>query len=191
MRKFFAVILVMMIAVCMAATAYAVTPSVSVPNVKIPSIKIPEIKISDSFWEKWFKDHPIVIPKPTTPLEPTEPEPTEPIPTEPETTELGVPKIKNAHYTHGRAAYSDSNLSIEWTEVEGAESYEVLITLANGDTITYVETDTHVYDTDVQCPQSYSGENGHIAYVKVRAMTGDIHGEWSEEDTISCNAFHF
>lgn len=181
MRKFFAVILVMMIAVCMAATAYAVTPSVSVPNVKIPSIKIPEIKISDSFWEKWFKDHPIVIPKPTTPVEPTEPE----------ITELGIPKIKNAHYTHSRAAYSDSNLSIEWTEVEGAESYEVLITLANGDTITYVETDTHVYDTDAQCPQSYSGENGHIAYVKVRAMAGDIHGEWSEEDTISCNAFHF
>ena len=186
MRKLFALLLVMAIALCMAVTAYAVTPTIKVPSVKIPTIKVPEVKISDSFWEKWFKDHPIVIPKPTTPVEPTEP-----IPTKPEITELGIPKIKNAHYTHSRAAYSDSNLSIEWTEVEGAESYEVLITLANGDTITYVETDTHVYDTDIQCPQSYKGDNGHIAYIKVRAIAEDIVGEWSEQDTISCNAFHF
>ena len=42
-----------------------------------------------------------------------------------------------------------------------------------------------------RAPQSYKGENGHIAYVKVRAIIVDRHGAWSAEDTISCNALHF
>ena len=61
MRKFFAVMMVVLIAVCMAVTAYAVTPTIKVPGVKIPTIKGPEVKISDSFWDKWFEEHPINI----------------------------------------------------------------------------------------------------------------------------------
>ena len=61
MRKFFAVMMVVLIAVCMAVSAYAVTPTIKVPGVKIPTIKVPEVKISDSFWDKWFAEHPIVI----------------------------------------------------------------------------------------------------------------------------------
>ena len=61
MRKLFALILVMAIALCMAVTASAVTPTIKVPSVKIPTIKVPEIKVSDSFWDKWFAEHPIVI----------------------------------------------------------------------------------------------------------------------------------
>ena len=172
MRKLFALLLVMAIALCMAVTAYAVTPTIKVPGVKIPDIKVPEVKLSDSFWDKYFQDHPITIPAPAD-------------------DDIGVPEITNAHYTHGRSAYAPSYLQIEWTAVEGAEKYEVLITLANGETITYLETDTSVYDADVACPQSYKGDNGHIAYVKVRAIIGDRHGAWSAEDTISCNALHF
>ena len=53
--------MVVLIAVCMAVTAYAGTPTIKVPGVKIPTIKVPEVKISDSFWDKWFDEHPINI----------------------------------------------------------------------------------------------------------------------------------
>lgn len=166
----FALVLIMMI--CMAVTANAVTPTIKVPSVKIPTIKVPEVKLSDSFWDKYFQDHPITIPAPAD-------------------DDIGVPEITNAHYTHSRSAYAPSYLQVDWTEVDGADKYEVLIKLANGETITYVETDTSVYDADAACPQSYKGDNGHIAFVKVRAIVGGAHGAWSAEETISCNAFHF
>ena len=172
MRKFFAAVMVVLIAVCLAVSAYAVTPTIKVPNIKVSITKVPEVKLPDSFWDKWFAEHPITIPAPADDA-------------------IGVPEITNAHYTHSRSAYSPSYLKIEWTAVDGAEKYEVVITLANGETITYVETDTSVYDADAACPQSYKGDNGHIAYVKVRAISGDRHGAWSAEETISCNAFHF
>ena len=189
MKKLFAIIFALLIVMVIAVPASAVTPTIKVPSTNIPDFEV-HVEIPQSFWDKWFADHPITIPNPTEPIE-TAPEETEPVETEPKKTELGVPVITNAHYTHGKAIYIHSNLRIEWTEVDGAESYEVLITLANGETITYMETDTEVYDTKVSCPQSYSGENGHIAYVKVRAIAGDVIGKWSEQDTISCNAFHF
>ena len=34
MRKFFAVMMVVLIAVCMAVTAYAVTPTIKVPSIR-------------------------------------------------------------------------------------------------------------------------------------------------------------
>ena len=62
MRKIFALILAICLIACVIAIpAYAVTPTIKVPSVKIPDIKVPEIKISDSFWDKWFAEHPIVI----------------------------------------------------------------------------------------------------------------------------------
>lgn len=172
MKKLFAFISVLLIMAAIAIPTYAVTPTIKVPGVKIPTIKVPEVKLSDSFWDKYFDDHPITIPAPAD-------------------DDISVPEITNAHYTHGRSAYVPSYLQIEWTVVDGADKYEVLITLANGETITYLETDTSIYDADVACPQSYKGDNGHIAYVKVRAIIGDRHGAWSAEETISCNAFHF
>lgn len=170
-------IIVSIVAICLIACviafpAYAVTPTIKVPSIKVPAIKVPEVKISQSFWDKWFAEHPIVI-------------------TEASELALGIPEITNAHYTHSRSAYTPSNLKIEWTAVDGAERYEVLITLANGETITYTETDTSVFDSDIVCPQLVNSNNNHIAHVKVRAVVGDVYGEWSAEDTISCNAFHF
>ena len=143
MKKLFAIIFALLIVTAIAVPASAVTPTIKVPSTNIPDFEV-HVEIPQSFWDKWFADHPITIPEST--------EPTEPVETEPESTELGVPVITNAHYTHGRAIYIPSNLRIEWTEVEGAENYEVLITLANGETITYMETDTEVYDTKVDCP---------------------------------------
>lgn len=172
MKKLFAFISVLLIMAAIAIPTYAVTPTIKVPNIKIPTIKVPEVKLADSFWDKYFQEHPITIPAPADDA-------------------IGVPEITDAHYTHGRSAYVPSYLQIEWTAVEGADKYEVLITLANGEPITYVETDTSVNDADVACPQSYKGGNGHIAYVKVRAIIGERHGAWSAEDTISCNALHF
>ena len=172
MKKILAIITVLFIVAAIAIPTYAVTPTIKVPSIKVPAIKVPEVKISDSFWDKWFEEHPITIPDPAD-------------------DDIGVPEITNAHYTHGRSAYAPSYLQIDWTAVDGAEKYDVVITLANGETITYVETSTSVYDADVVCPQSYKGDNGHIAHVKVRAVVGDVYGEWSAEDTISCNAFHF
>ena len=61
MKKIIVSILVMAIALCIAIPAYAVTPTIKVPSVKIPAVKVPEIKVSDSFWDKWFAEHPIVI----------------------------------------------------------------------------------------------------------------------------------
>ena len=172
MKKILAIITVLFIVTAIVIPTYAVTPTIKVPSVKIPDIKVPEIKISDSFWDKWFDEHPIVIPEASE-------------------LALGIPEITNAHYTHSRSAYTPSNLKIEWTAVDGAERYEVLITLANGETITYTETDTSVFDSDIVCPQLVNSNNDHIAHVKVRAVVGDVYGEWSAEDTISCNAFHF
>ena len=172
MKKLFAFISVLLIMAAIAIPTYAVTPTIKVPSVKIPAIKVPEVKLPDSFWDKYFQDHPITIPAPAD-------------------DDIGIPEITNAHYTHSRSVYAPSYLQIDWTAVDGAEKYEVLITIANGETITYVETSTSVYDADVVCPQSYKGGNGHIAYVKVRAIIGERHGAWSAEDTISCNALHF
>ena len=172
MKKILAIITVLFIVIAIAIPAYAVTPTIKVPSIKIPTIKVPEVKLPDSFWDKYFQEHPITIPAPADDA-------------------IGVPEITNAHYTHSRSACAPSYLQIDWTAVDGADKYEVLITIANGETITYVETDTSVYDADVACPQSYKGDNGHIAYVKVRAIIGDRHGAWSAEDTISCNVLHF
>ena len=166
------IVVICLIACVIAIPAYAVTPTIKVPNIKVSITKVPEVKLPDSFWDKYFQEHPITIPAPADDA-------------------IGVPEITTAHYTHSRSACAPSYPQIDWTGVDGADEYEVLIKLANGETIACVETDTSVYDADVACPQSYKGGNGHVANVKVRAVVGDVYGEWSAEDTISCNAFHF
>lgn len=61
MKKILAIITVLFIVAAIAFPAYAVTPTIKVPSVKIPTVKVPEVKVSDSFWDKWFAEHPIVI----------------------------------------------------------------------------------------------------------------------------------
>ena len=61
MKKMIVFALVLTMILCMAVTANAVTPIIKVPSIKVPAIKVPEVKISQSFWDKWFDEHPIVV----------------------------------------------------------------------------------------------------------------------------------
>ena len=56
MKKIIAFALVLTMILCMAVTANAVTPIYKPP--KLPEIKV---EISQSFWDKWFAEHPVKI----------------------------------------------------------------------------------------------------------------------------------
>ena len=61
MKKTIVFALVLTMILCMGVTANAVTPTIKVPTIKMPSIHVPEVKISQSFWDKWFAEHPVNI----------------------------------------------------------------------------------------------------------------------------------
>ena len=135
-------------------------------------------------WWDWYKDWLERIPG----LQPTEPDPTEP-----EATALGVPTVTTAKYVHKTPYYGmKAHLEISWEAVEGAESYEVLITKADGETITYTTDGTSLYDTAAKCPRVYIEETSTwaSATVQVRAIKGDIKSTWSDAVNISCDMLH-
>ena len=115
----------------------------------------------------------------------------EPAQEEPDT--LPAPEITKATFTHKNAAYSGLNnrLWIEWDALEGADSYEVEITKADGTVETYTTSGPCLYEK-AECPKVYV-ESTHTwtsATVRVRAVAGDDAGAWSEAEKISCNAIH-
>lgn len=66
MKKILTIALAVLLIMAMAVPAYAVTPKYEFPALpEIPDIsddvKI-EIDIPDSFWDKWFAKHPVVLP---------------------------------------------------------------------------------------------------------------------------------
>ena len=61
MKKMIIFALSCAMAISMVVTANAVTPTIKVPSIKVPAIKVPEVKISESFWDKWFDEHPVSI----------------------------------------------------------------------------------------------------------------------------------
>lgn len=135
-------------------------------------------------WWDWYKGWWEHIPG----LQPTEPESTEP-----EAPALGVPTVTAAKYVHKTPYYGmKAHLDISWEEVEDAESYEVLITKADGETITYTTTNTGVYDTAAKCPRVYIEDTSTwaSATVQVRAIKGDIKSAWSDAVNISCDMLH-
>ena len=135
-------------------------------------------------WWDWYKGWWEHIPG----LQPTEPEPTEP-----EAPALGVPTVTTAKYVHKTPYYGmKAHLEIFWEEAEDAESYEVLITKADGETITYTTTNTGVYDTAAKCPRVYIEDTSTwaSATVQVRAIKGDIKSAWSDAVNISCDMLH-
>lgn len=106
---------------------------------------------------------------------------------------LPTPEITKATYCHKNAAYSgfDNHLQLVWSEVDGAESYEVEITKADGTVETYTTSGPCLYEK-ADCPKMYV-ESTHTwtsATVRVRAVAGDDAGAWSEAEKISCNAIH-
>ena len=136
-------------------------------------------------WWDWYKGWWEHIPG----LQPTEPEPTEP-----EAPALGVPTVTTAKYVHKTPYYGmKAHLEISWEAVEGAESYEVLITKANGETLSFTTESNMVFDGNMKCPRVYIEETSTwaAASVQVRALAGDAAGEWSEAAKISCDQLHF
>ena len=136
-------------------------------------------------WWDWYKGWWEHIPG----LQPTEPEPTEP-----EATALGVPTVTTAKYVHKTPYYGmKAHLEISWEEVEDAESYEVLITKADGETLSFTTESNMVFDGNMKCPRVYIEETSTwaAASVRVRALAGDAAGEWSEAAKISCDRLHF
>lgn len=112
---------------------------------------------------------------------------------EPEDSALPAPEITKATFTHKNAAYSglDNRLWIEWDAVEGADSYEVEITKADGTVDTYTTSGPCLYEK-TDCPKVYVADTStwESATVRVRAVAGEDAGAWSEAVKISCNAFH-
>ena len=112
---------------------------------------------------------------------------------EPEDSALPAPEITKATYCHKNAAYSgfDNHLQLVWSEVDGADSYEVEITKADGTVETYTTSGPCLYEK-AECPKVYveSTSTWISATVRVRAVAGDDAGAWSEAEKISCNAIH-
>lgn len=188
MKRIITFLFALMMIFALATPALAVTPPLRAPDLpKVPEFKF-EFKFPDGFWDKYWDEHPlpdIEIPESTE----AEPEETESKETEPEVTELEAPVIIKSQFYHGRY----QKLWIEWDAVEGAESYEVLITKADGETNEYTTESTIVYDSGAQCPRVYIDEKSTwaSATVKVRAVCGDVVSEWSKEKKIGCDMLHF
>lgn len=182
MKRIITFLFAFMMIFALATPALAVTPPLRAPDLpKVPEFKF-EFKFLNGFWDKYWDEHPLPDIEVTEPLE------TEPEETEPEVTELETPVIIKSQFYHGRY----QRLQIEWDAVEGAESYEVLITKADGETIEYTTESTIVYDSGAQCPRVYIDEKSAwaSATVKVRAVCGDVVSEWSEEKKIGCDMLH-
>lgn len=63
MKKIIVFVLAIVLVIAMAVTASAVTPTYKPP--KLPEIKVDtssiKVEVSQSFWDKWFAEHPIVV----------------------------------------------------------------------------------------------------------------------------------
>lgn len=163
----------------MSVPALAITPSYQAPQLpKISDVK-EHVDLPSGFWDEYFEDHPIELPEDT------------------ETSTLDTPVITKSTYSHN--AVLSNTLQLVWDEVDGAESYEVEITKADGSSKVYTTTGACLLikagsdDFITGCPKVYVAETSTwtAATVRVRALVGDDASSWSETAKISCNAlFH-
>ena len=171
-RKFFSLLLVLSLVITLSLPAYAATPSFKIPNITIPDISDNiKIELPDDFWDKWFDEHPLpeITIKPETPV------------------------ISYAKYVHRTPYYGMSkHLEIQWNKIENADSYEVLITKADGTTISYNTTNNLIYDKNTDCPKIYvsSTSTWTAATVQVRAINNNQMSDWSSPVKISCDKLH-
>lgn len=106
---------------------------------------------------------------------------------------LAAPSISEAKYQHQCPYYGmHPELIIRWSEVSGAESYEIEVTKADGTVLDYTSTYTSLIDRG-ECPRVYieSTSTWTSAMVKVRAVNGNEKSEWSTPRSISCDMLHF
>lgn len=66
MKKIITIALALVLIASMTVTTHAATPKLDIPDIEIPNISGSvkdniEVEISDSFWDNWFKEHPIKI----------------------------------------------------------------------------------------------------------------------------------
>lgn len=161
MKRFLTIILAIMLFSSMVVTAHAVTPTLKVPSISIPEIKV-NFQLPDGFWDKYFEE-----------------------------CEIDTPVISTAKYVHKTYYYGmNKHLEIRWNAVKNAESYDVLITKADGSTIEYSVDTNMVYDKKAECPKVYVEDAWTVATVKVRAICNGVDGPWSDEVKISCDKFH-
>ena len=116
-----------------------------------------------------------------------------PGPYDPNPANLGVPKITQARYHHKSAVSLLSNqLQISWNAVDGAESYEVEVSKADGTTSVYTSTSTSLFLKNTGCPSVYVEKTATWvgATVRVRALAGNSTGDWSAASKIGCNSIH-
>lgn len=170
MKKYIALLLTVTMIFTCGMTAFACTPQYDVDMPEIPEI---HVELPDEYKDgidKAVKEH----------LK--------------EFKLLPTPKITKAVYTHFG---SKSNLKIEWDSVEGATSYEVQITKADGTSKTYTTDGVELViklgkdDFIKGCPKKLIDKKWLPAKVKIRAMNNDkVYSLWSEDETIGCNVIH-
>lgn len=103
---------------------------------------------------------------------------------------LETPEITDASYRHnGAYSFLPDHLRVHWSEVEGADHYEVLITKKDGTSKTYIETTEGllIYGKD----DEFLADCIAGGTVRVRAVdeSGNV-SEWSEPEEISHNQMH-
>ena len=103
---------------------------------------------------------------------------------------LDTPEITDASYRHqGVYSFLPDHLRVHWTEVEGANHYEVLVTKKDGTSKTYIETTEGllIYGKD----DEFLAKCTAGGTVSVRAVDKDGNvSEWSEPEEISHNQMH-
>ena len=106
---------------------------------------------------------------------------------------LAAPEITDAKFYHtGYVASLRNRLHIEWEEVNGAESYEIEVTKADGSKEYYTATGTTLMVKNAQCPRVYSDKSGcwESATVRVRAVSSEGTRDWSLGVAIGCDKVH-
>lgn len=103
---------------------------------------------------------------------------------------LDTPEITDAAYRHnGVYSFLPDHLRVHWSEVEGADHYEVLITKKDGTSKTYRETVAGLlrYGKD----DEFLSKCVAGGTVSVRAVDKDGKvSDWSEPEEISHNQMH-
>ena len=106
---------------------------------------------------------------------------------------LAAPAIKEAKFYHsGYVASLKNRLQIQWEKVDGAESYEVEVTKADGSKVSYTASGAMLMVKNAQCPKVYVEDSATwtAATVRVRAVSGSQVSGWSDAVKISCDKVH-
>ena len=186
MKKILAVFLVVLSLTAIAVPTFAVTPTLNIPS--MPNISGIKFDFSNINFNATVPD------SSEDATEATEPEGTEDATEEVDGSVVDTakesPVITESRYFHA-TRWVKGHLNIQWDAIEGAEGYEVLITKADGETISYTTDKNTLYQV-CGCPRVYIEKTSTWASAKVvvRAIFSNCVSPWSEESAIGCNMLH-